>query len=196
MKVGLFGGSFDPIHIGHLIIANFALNEFALDKVIFIPASTSPFKNDYLFTPIDRLEMVKIAIRDNDKFEVSDFEVKNGGISYTIRTVEYFKKVYRIFLIVGQDSAESLHCWKESFEILRNVEVLVYRRIIDGIVKDFKVPEVLVEYANKFHIINSPYIDVSSTLVRKLLNSGKSVRYLVPDGVLEYIKRIGINVVF
>jgi nicotinate-nucleotide adenylyltransferase len=192
MKIGLFGGSFDPIHIGHLIIANFSLEEFGLDKVFFIPANASPFKTEYLFSPACRLEMVRLAVKDNEKFEVSDFEITKGGVSYTITTIEYFENLLpgsQIFLIVGQDSAESLHLWKDSKKIVEKVNVVVYPRIINGEFRKFKVPEPLKEYKDKFHILNTPYVDISSTLIRERLRSRKSIRYLVPKEVLDYISK-------
>ncbi len=197
MRIGLFGGSFDPIHIGHLIIANFSLEEFDLDKVFFIPANASPFKTEYLFSPKCRLDMVRLAVEDNEKFEVSDFEISKGGTSYTVTTVEHFEKLFpnsRIFLILGQDSAQSLHLWKDNKRILEKVDVIVYPRSMSGKFERFEIPEPLEVYRDKFFILDTPYIDISSTLIRERLKSGKSIRYLVPEEVFDYISKHFANI--
>lgn len=191
MKIGIFGGSFDPIHIGHLIVAQTSIEKCGLDKVVFVPAKVSPFKVDRksFFSDFDRLEMVRLAVEDNPKFEVSDFEISSNGISYTYITVEYFSEVYSgsdLFLIVGGDSFETFHKWKNYEKILDKVMLIVYPR------GDLVFPRELESYRDKVLLLEVPKIGISSTEIRNRLEKGEEIRYFLPCKVYDYILRKGI----
>jgi nicotinate-nucleotide adenylyltransferase len=163
-RIGILGGAFDPIHLGHLMMAENAADAFCLDKVIFTVAFQSPFKGKAV-SPKHRLNMVKAAIKGNKRFEVSDIELKRKGVSYTIDTVGYFKHHHpsdELFLIIGQDNVSGLKNWK-------NIDVL--------------------KKMAQFIVIERDWFNVSSTLIRTKLKEKKSVRYLTPDAVIGYISR-------
>ena len=184
MKIGILGGTFNPIHIGHLILAQECRNCFDLDKVIFVPTAQSPLKDEVEnVSPEDRLKMVELAIDSNEQFEVSDYEIKKGGISYSIDTIRHFKETHKdseIFFISGADSAVDLSKWKDVDGILELCTFVIATR-----------PgwEEKSEYEDKILRIVIPYIDVSSTFVRERIKIKDPVRYFVSDKVLDYIKK-------
>lgn len=191
MRIGIFGGSFDPIHIGHLIVAQSSLERYNLDKVIFVPAKVSPFKvnRKSFFSDFERFEMVKLAIEDNNKFELSDFEIRSEGVSYTYITVEYFSKLYQndtLFLIVGGDSFENFHKWKKYEYILSKSMLIVYPR------GDLFFPRELEEYKDRIFVLEVPSIGISSTEIRDRLEKGMEVRYFLPCKVYDYLVNRGI----
>ncbi|KUH47375.1 nicotinate-nucleotide adenylyltransferase [Mycoplasmopsis meleagridis] len=132
MKIGLYGGSFNPVHSGHIKIANLAINELNLDKLIFIPAAVNPFKKKQKNAPShDRINMLNLAIENSKKMEISDFEIKRGGISYTFETIRYFKnkfKDHELFFIMGSDLLAKLHKWENIDEIAKKCQLVVFRR--------------------------------------------------------------------
>ena len=182
-RLGILGGTFDPIHLGHLRMAQVALGKMKLDKVIFVPANIPPHKNPRGLSPSDvRLKMVELAVRTNPHFEVSPFEVEKKGKSYSIDTVGHFAKAFpgvQIFFIIGYDALVGLHQWKAIDEILKIVEFIVVNR--PG------------NFTNLHHIKHSsvrmPGMDISSSHIRQLVKQGKSIRALVPEAVREYIER-------
>ena len=164
-KIGILGGSFDPLHVGHLMMAESAADAFGLDKVIFVVANQSPFKMSERAGTQDRLAMVKAAIKGNARLAVSDIELKRGGVSYTIDTLNYFRKILpsvELFLIIGEDHVPGLPGWK-------NIEA--------------------IKQLAGFIVIERAWFDVSSSLVRQRLKQKKSIRYLTTDGVIRYINR-------
>ncbi|MEN2997698.1 MAG: nicotinate (nicotinamide) nucleotide adenylyltransferase [Brevinematia bacterium] len=188
MRVGLFGGSFDPIHIAHLMVAQIASEELDMDKVIFIPAKVSPLKVDtpYLFTDSQRLEMLRLATKGNERFEVSDFEISLPRVSYTYLTVEYFYDRYKgeeLFLIVGGDSFESFCKWKNYKDIVTKVKIVVYPRENRCIC----IPRELEEFRERIIVLNGPLVDISSTMIRERIKHNKEVRYFLPCEVYNYI---------
>jgi nicotinate-nucleotide adenylyltransferase len=189
MKIGIFGGSFNPPHIAHLILADSLYENLSLDKVIFMPSSTPPHKqNDTLLDPADRLRLVKLAIAGNDRFSVSDLEIKRGGTSYTVETISALEKIFKnakLYLIVGLDNLITFHHWREYRAILDRCTVVAMNRPGTAIKH---VPKEILE---KTTIVEVPYLDISSTAIRERIRHGKSVRYLVPDAVLEEIKKCG-----
>lgn len=189
MRVGIFGGSFNPPHIGHLIVAEFIREEANLDKIIFIPCASPPHKQDpkylsQMASSQHRFEMVKIAINGNPFFEVSDLEIKRGGISYTVETVNYLVEQFpdrEFYLLIGADQFEEFHTWRDPDEIVKKVHLLVFNRY------GYRVTESkFSKYAN---FITVPNVDVSASSIRDRLRQGKSIKYLVPPGVEEYIYR-------
>ena len=187
-RIGFFGGTFNPIHMGHLAITQMAQERFKLDKVIFIPSHQPPHKNiapKELASAQDRYKMVKLAIAGNEHFEVSDVETKRDGKSYTVDTLRHFRKIYppkaKFFFIIGGDSLGTLSQWKNIEEILQLATFIVVNRPGYSDIKNIK------------HLtVTKPGIDISSSYLRQRINSGKSVRYLVPEAIYHYIIKYGL----
>ncbi|BBG40735.1 bidomainal protein [Mycoplasmopsis californica] len=164
MKIGLFGGSFNPIHNGHIKIAIYAYEHLGLDKLIFIPAATNPFKKKQKNAPAeDRIAMIELAIKDlTQNFEISQYETKKGGLSYTYQTINYFKNKFpddELFFIIGSDSLPSLHKWEFIEESTQKARFVVFKRSnnIDKInIKKFNILR-----------LDNPLYEESSTMVRK-----------------------------
>lgn len=184
MKVGLFFGSFNPIHTGHLIISNYITNFFT-DKVWFIVSPLNPFKTSAdLLNIYDRLTLVKLALKKNRMFEASDIELNLPLPSYTINTLTYLKNVYQehdFFLIMGSDNFLDIPKWKSADKLLRNYKFLVYQR--PGFEIDQK------NLANNIKIVSAPLINISSTEIRELIKNKKSIRYIVPEEVVKLITK-------
>jgi nicotinate-nucleotide adenylyltransferase len=197
IRIGLLGGSFDPIHLGHLIIAETARINLKLDKVIFIPARLNPLKENSFASPVDRIKMIKLAISDNKYFDVSNIEINRKGPSYTIDTLLYFRKIYprncKIFFIIGYDNFLQFKKWKDPDRIVKLCKLAVFQR------PDFEKKNSffstrggsISDRKNKKHIvfIKAPVIDISSTEIRKRIKKNKSIKYLVPDSVEKFIKK-------
>ncbi|HEY8902433.1 MAG TPA: nicotinate-nucleotide adenylyltransferase [Chthoniobacterales bacterium] len=181
-RVGLFGGSFDPIHIGHLILAREAREQLGLDRVIFIPAAISPHKMNREPAPaLARLEMVRAAVEGEPGFEVDDCEIRRQGPSYTIDTIRHFRErspADELFYFIGADNLPSLDTWREIEELRRLVQFVVLERESGGGQCEF--PRVYRQ------------IDVSSTEVRNRVARGQSIRYLLPYRACEVIYRQGL----
>ncbi|MBF0388033.1 MAG: nicotinate-nucleotide adenylyltransferase [Candidatus Omnitrophica bacterium] len=183
-KIGLFGGTFDPVHLGHLLMARAAMEQMELDKVIFIPSCVPPHKKTpTLFTALDRIKMIRVAIKGIPEFAVSDFEVRKGGKSYSVDTARHFRGLYapedRLFFIVGGDAIKQLDTWKD-------IDVL------KGLCSFVSVNRPGYPRGNEklqYHAVTMNGIEMSSTEIRKRIMAGKSIQFLVPDAVLGYIKR-------
>jgi len=187
MKIGIFGGTFNPPHYGHLIVAEFIREEVGLDKIIFIPCSIPPHKqnDEYLSqiaSPEHRFEMVKLAIIENKFFEVSDIEIKRGGVSYTIDTINYLTSNFpgeEFYLLIGADQFAEFHTWRKPEEIVQKVKLIVFNR------PGFSVPQ--TRFSKFATFITIPNIEISASAIRKRIKIGKSIKYLVPQAVEEYI---------
>lgn len=194
-KIGIYGGSFDPIHIGHLIIAQSFVEQFDIDKCIFIPAFLSPHKsgeNTFLH-PTERLDIVKIAIKRNPKFAVNDFEIKSGKSVYTIETVKKLKTEYpesSFFLLIGSDQLLSFKKWYKYEELAKEVQIVVARRMIDESNKILENKE--LDDIRALELI-SPIIEISSTEIRDRVYEGKRIEYLVSRKIEKRIKKIKKN---
>jgi nicotinate-nucleotide adenylyltransferase len=186
MKIGLYFGSFNPIHIGHLIIANFVADNTDIKQVWFVVSPQNPLKkSSSLLNEYDRLFLVQIAIEGNSKFRHSDIEFKLPRPSYTIDTLTYLQEKYgghEFIIIIGSDSLKNITKWKSSQVLLENFSFCVYQR------PGFEVAE--GTRAN-IHLLKAPLLEISSTHIRHSIQTGKSIRYLVPDNVLEEIERNG-----
>jgi nicotinate-nucleotide adenylyltransferase len=183
-RIGILGGTFNPIHIGHLAIAEMARETFKLKKVIFTPCYFPPHKNVRNFTPAHvRQHMVELAIQRNPQFEISDIEIKRGGKSFTVDTLEYFKRILpqgtKIYFIIGEDSFPFLKTWKNIDRILKLCTFIVVNR--PGC-QPFKSP--IHHYA-----MTMPGLEISSKCLRQRVAQGKSIKYLVPDNVFQYINQ-------
>lgn len=186
-KIGLFFGSFNPIHVGHLIIANIMAENTDLKKVWFVVSPQNPFKPaKSLLHEFDRFDMVRSAIHDNYRLEVSDIEFNLPKPNYTIHTLAYLKdkhpdKEFRV--IIGEDNLESFQRWKNHEIILRDYGLYVYPR--PGV----QLSELKVHPNVKF--VEAPLLDISATYIRNCVKDGKSIRYMVPPAVEEIIRAKG-----
>lgn len=183
MKIGLFFGSFNPIHNGHLIIANYVCETTDLDKVWLVVSPHNPLKQkESLLREQDRLHLINLAIEDNKNLKATNIEFKLPKPSYTIDTLTYLKEKYpqHVFsLIMGSDNLETLHKWKNFELILQNYPIYVYNR--EGSAKN--------PFPNKpnIHFLHFPFLDISATFIRVNLKKGTSMQYFLPDPVWKYI---------
>lgn len=186
MKVGLYFGSFNPIHNGHLIIAQHILNETELNQVWFVVSPQNPFKQQkHLLNEYDRLHLVNLAIEKSTQLKAVDIEFRLPKPSYTINTLIYLKEKYPqhdYSIIMGSDSLQNLDQWKNADQIMENYPVYVYTR------PGFDVKKEGVQHLN---VVNAPLLEISATHIRELIQSGKSTRYLVPDIVCDEIENAG-----
>ncbi len=188
MRLGFFGGSFNPPHIGHLAVAEACREGAALGRVTWIPAATSPHKQGHadMASGADRLALVHAAIGGNEAFRVTDLEVEREGVSYTVDTLRELRQRHpeaEMFWIVGGDSLASFDTWREPREILRLASLVAYPRPGADL---SAVPGWVMERTT---LVAAPHLDVSSTDLRRRLASGASVRYVVPDAVRELIRQ-------
>ncbi len=184
-RIGILGGTFNPIHMGHLAIAQMSLEKLKLNKILFVPSYLPPHKRiTYLASAYDRLQMVRLGIKGNPHFEVLDYEIKRKGRSYTIETVKFLKNIYlrktKLYFIIGEDSLPYLKSWKQIEEVVKIVSFIVVNR--PGYRKR-KVP-----LGIKYHSVVMPGIEISSSYLRQRISQGKSIKYLVPDEVISYIE--------
>lgn len=187
MKIGIFGGTFNPPHFGHLILAEKAVEILSLDKLIFIPASIPPHKkNERIVAPEHRIKMLKLSIDKKPYFEVSDIEIQRGGTSYTCETLADLKEKFpgsKLFLFVGYDNFIEFHLWKNYQRIFELCKVVVFGRNIaknKDLLKDRKV-------TNTVKYIDTPLLDISSTEIRNRIKEEKPVDYYVSSRVMNYI---------
>ncbi|RYE28289.1 MAG: nicotinate-nucleotide adenylyltransferase [Sphingobacteriaceae bacterium] len=183
MKIGLFFGSFNPIHTGHLIIASYMAHHTDLDKIWLVVSPHNPLKKaDDLINTYDRLEMAKLATETSDKLEVSDIELKLPRPSYTIDTLTHLHEKFpqhQFVLIMGSDNLKSLHKWKNYELLLRDYHIYVYPR--PGF------DDAVFNTHSSVTITDTPLIEISSTFIRKSIAQNKNVQYFLPDNVLEFI---------
>lgn len=186
-QIGLYGGSFDPIHNAHLIIAQFIKEELDLDKIVFIPSASPPHKKVFSKAQ-DRLEMVRLSIQDNPNFECSEVEIHKQQICYSIDTIQQLKQELnaskeRLFWIIGSDNFVDFDKWKHAEKILEMCNLVVFPRNRE----DFdQAPGKFRRKAR--YIKGAPLIEISSTSVRFLIAEGRSIKYFVPRGVEELIR--------
>jgi nicotinate-nucleotide adenylyltransferase len=186
MKVGLYFGSFNPIHVGHLVIANHILNESGLDRIWFIVSPLNPFKKtENLLNEYDRLHLVQKAIEGDVRLKASDIEFSLPKPSYTVHTLAYLEEKYpehSFSIIMGSDGFQNLDKWKNPETIIANYPIIIYKR--PGFEVDNKLNANIT-------IMNAPLLEISSTHIRALIQSGKSIKYLVPFAVEEEIMASG-----
>lgn len=190
-RVGIFGGTFDPIHLGHLIVAETLMDEFSLDKVVFIPASVPPHKlGNHVSAARHRYLMTLLATCSNPHFEVSDVEMKRQGPSYSIDTLQTLVEEHgedtEFYFIVGADSVASLHTWNRADKLLAMCHFIGASR--PGCLPDMtKIQAHFGTLAKKIHCLETPELEISSTDIRKRVLAGKTIRYIVPEAVEQYI---------
>lgn len=185
MKIGLYFGTFNPIHVGHLIIANHMAENADLDQVWLVVTPHNPLKKkETLLDDYHRLEMVHLATVDFPKLKPSDIEFKLSQPNYTVNTLVHLEEKYpnHVFsLIMGEDNLKSLHKWKNHEVILQNHEIYVYPRISS------EAENLDLKNHPKIHLIDAPIVEISSTFIRKSIKEAKNIQPLLPQKVWEYI---------
>ncbi|MFZ5801195.1 MAG: nicotinate-nucleotide adenylyltransferase [Candidatus Omnitrophota bacterium] len=183
MRVGIFGGTFNPVHNGHLAVAQLIVEKMRLDKVIFVPSYIPPHKSVKLAPAEERFRMLKVAVKGNELFRVSDFEIRRKGKSYSVDTARYFRKLFgrqaRLYFIIGADSLRELKRWRAIGDILKLVDFIVVNR--PGY--PFKNLPVKVK------VVKLPEFGISSSWIRKRISQGKALEYFIPYAVANIIKQ-------
>jgi len=190
MKLGIFGGTFNPPHLGHMIVAECVRDQLQLERLLFIPSSTPPNKRDGSVAPgPDRLTMTRLAIEGNRAFELCDLELSRGGISYSIDTLTALAEMNpgaHLHLIIGADNLLEFETWKSPQRILSKADLVVVTR------PGFDAKAEQGEFSRRATFVKIPNIGISGTDIRRKIKMGRSIRYLVPERVEEYIARTGI----
>lgn len=190
MKIGVFGGSFNPPHHGHLIVIESLHDQLGFDRVLFVPAAIAPHKQDPMVgSATMRVAMTRLATERNPAFDVSDLEVQRGGRSYTIDTLREFRQLYpaaSLSLIIGADNFLDFDTWKSPQDILAIADLVVMSR------PGFSATDARHQFARMARGVNVPAIGITGTDIRRRVKHGRSIRYLVPESVEEYIRRTGL----
>ena len=219
MRIGLFGGTFDPVHLGHLRAAVEVKEGFALDEVFMIPAALPPHKMPgAVAAAADRLHMLNLALANTSGLKVSDVELNRSGPSYTIDTVQHFKQTLpgesRLFLIMGLDAFLEIDTWKSYRELLTQIPLIVINRPNAGdrtsgvtrkVMDDYIAAKLSADYSysasrsaylasgqQPIYVLEVTALDISSTRIRRAISKDRSINYLVPQKVAEYIRTKGI----
>ncbi|MBU3200641.1 nicotinate-nucleotide adenylyltransferase [Clostridium estertheticum] len=195
MKKAIFGGTFDPIHIGHIHIAYEALYSLKLDKILFMPAGNPPNKlNKQITDSKIRYDLVNKAIEGESNFEISDYEINKKENSYTYETIELFSNVQsktEWYFLIGADSLIDLDNWKNVDRLLNSCRLVVYNRAGFELEKILKQKRYLEnKYHNKIIFLDMPIIDISSTSIRKSIKEGRNINYLLPKGVEKIVEKL------
>jgi nicotinate-nucleotide adenylyltransferase len=190
VRIGVFGGTFDPPHVGHLLLASDAREALRLDTLIFVPAATQPFKihAPAIASPQDRLEMVRLAVADDANYTVDDTEIGRKGLSFTVDTLEHLAAKYpgaELFLLLGEDTLAGFDQWRNPGRVRELATLAVMRR---------SDPEgsPAAEIAPGVKTVSARRIDVSSTEIRERLRAGKSIKGFVPESVEQFIEARGL----
>jgi len=196
-KVGIMGGTFDPIHIGHLVTAEAVRIEYSLDKVLFIPAANPPHKQDWQVTAaMHRYIMTVMATYSNPHFHVSAIELERPGLSYTIDTIKTLKDQFGgqtdFYFITGADAVQDLPTWERVHELLDLCHFIAATRpgcisTLDSVIKFFGQ-----QGRKRIHRLATPELEISSTDIRERVKSGRSIKYIVPESVENYILKEGL----
>jgi len=191
-RIGILGGTFDPIHMGHLITAEMVRVAAALDHILFIPAARPPHKAaDQAAPPEERLAMTACAVRENPFFSVSDIELHRAGPSYTVDTVVSLQEQYGgadIFFITGADAMNALYRWHEPRRLLRSCRLIVATRQGVPLDETLIAEKFTAEERSRIEVLPTPHLEISSTVIRARIRAGLSIRYLVPRAVEIYIE--------
>jgi len=192
-KIGISGGTFNPIHLGHLIIAEMVRDRFGLNEVLFVPSGMPPHKNlSNVVSSEHRFEMVNKAVANNPYFKESRVEIDRKGYTYTVDTLKNLKEIYgngtSLYYIIGADVLNDLPSWRNHEEVFKMCEFIAVLRPGNDMQGFKKQMEFLRDkYCAKIHFIDTPLIEISSTQIRDSIKAGRSIKYLVPDCVEEYI---------
>ena len=186
MTIGVFGGTFNPPHMGHLITLESVVDQIHCDRLLFVPSSTPPHKTDSSVASAEaRLAMTALAVEGHPLFEASDIEVRRPGTSYTVDTLIGLQQLYTrasLLLIIGADNFVELETWRAPEEIFARAEVIVMSR------PGFTNVSVRSDYQRRARFVHVPLIGISGTEIRRRIKQGRSIRYLVPQKVEEYIR--------
>lgn len=192
MKIGIMGGTFNPIHLGHLVLSEYIKDEMGLDKIIFIPTGNPPHKdNSEIAEGFHRKAMVDLSISDNPYFTLSDIELKRTKKTYTIDTIYELKRLYKndtLSMIIGADSLINIGSWKDSDTLLKEVDFVVADRVLrekKNVVKE--IERLNLKHGIKIRYFDTPLIEISSTEIRDRIRTDKSIKYLVREEVYRYI---------
>jgi len=187
MKLGIFGGTFDPVHHGHLIVAEAVRESAGLDRIMFVPTMISPHKQETAATPAaQRLAMLREAVKPNPFFEVLDMEIERGGVSYTVDTIRALEGTHphdAFYLLIGADNLQEFATWREPLEILRRVTLVVMDR------PGFPPAGGELPFPARMIHCRVPAIDISGTDIRRRMKEGLPISYLVPPSVARFIGR-------
>jgi nicotinate-nucleotide adenylyltransferase len=208
MAIGIFGGTFDPVHIGHLRAAEEIRESFGLERIYFVPAGIPPHKRGKRIADVDqRVEMLRIAVRNNPFLRISPLEIKRGGVSYSIDTIETFEKRYgETYFILGLDAFLEVNTWRRHEELFAHAHFVVMLRpreseswgieiVPESIRKDVKkIDESTLQHISgkKIHFHRVTQLDISSTRVREASYRKQSIKYIVPDQVERFIRERGL----
>lgn len=192
MHIGLYFGTFNPIHVGHLIVANYMTQEVGLDEVWFVVSPQSPFKREADLLPDHhRLQMVHLAIREHEKLRACDIEFELARPSFTISTLGALKEQHQdksFSIIMGEDNLRSLHKWKNAEKILSEYRILVYARAEQSGVEDIGLEDMDPMLSSaQIDVFHAPMLWISSTYIRDAIRNHRDIRYLVPEPVANYI---------
>ncbi len=192
MKTCIFGGTFDPPHIGHLLIAQTIIESENFERLIFVPANISPAKKGKIISSSKkRLDMLNMALTGNENFEISDFEINKGDVSYTIDTITEFANTLNLdkkdlYFLMGSDTLGGFHNWKDPKKSMSLCNIIVAIR------PGFTPSDIPQWILDKVHFANIPQFEISSTTIRARWRDGKTIRYMVPKEVWEYINKNGL----
>ena len=185
MKIGFLGGSFDPVHFGHLIAAQDAFEQYQLDRLVLVPAAQAPLKPEEVQSSAEhRLAMLRAAVEWDHRFEISDFELKKGGVSYTVDSARHFRSLYpndRLFWIIGGDQLPKMHLWKEIAELAKLVEFIFLERPGHPVKATPTIPNL------RLHRCDGHLVEISSTELRSRVRQGLSLDYFVPHKAIVHI---------
>ena len=193
-RIGLMGGTFDPVHYGHLVIAEVARTEFALERVVWVPAGDPPHKKEYPVTAQEhRYAMVLLGTASNPHFEVSRMEIEREGVSYSFQTIRSFARRYpehEVFFITGADAILEILTWYRHHEVIHSCRFIAVTRPGYDLsrLNDLLPPE----YLPRISAITAPGVHLSSTEIRERLQAGQTIRYLVPEAVEAYVHKHGL----
>lgn len=194
MKIGIMGGTFDPIHNGHLMLGEYAYKQFSLDQIWFMPNGNPPHKSSETIESQtkNRVEMVRRAISRTEYFSLQLYEVENKAVNYSYKTMEYFKKVYpqhEFYFIIGADSLFSIETWVHPELLLQDCIVLAAFRDDKGTKEMFAQIQYLnKKYGADIRLLNTPNVDISSSGIREKMKEGQSIKEDVPEDVFDYIE--------
>ena len=184
-RIGVWGGSFDPVHLGHLLLAGEAVEACRLDRLVWVPSGSPPHRRGPAASGQDRLEMVRLAIDGDSRFALSDYEVSRDEVSYTVETLNALAAQNErcgLVLLIGSDNAVDFEQWHLPDEVLKLAEVAVFER------PGSPVDRIAPGLADRMRVLDTPRFEISSTVVRKRVRAGRSIRYWVPDAVATYIQ--------
>ncbi len=192
LRVGILGGTFDPPHIGHLILGECAADALDLAHLLYVPAADPPHKQDEQKTPVEhRLEMLRLALADNSRFEISRVDIDRVGPHYSLDTVQIVQAQYpaaELYFVMGGDSLRDLPMWHRPADLIRLCKLAVMSRPAVAARPDMH-EQILPGLAERVVMIDSPLIEISSTGIVQRIGEGRSVRYLLPDAVLDYVQQ-------